>query len=77
MELKFLGLHINNENNSVIKVRIANTDTRMGKSNGYRMIYYAIKNDQLAYLLSIYYKKDDKRVLSDDEIIDLVNKYCI
>lgn len=77
MELKFLGLHINNGNNTAIKVRIANTDTRMGKSNGYRMIYYAIKNDQLAYLLSIYYKKDDKRVLSDDEIIDLVNKYCI
>lgn len=75
--MKYLGLHINDKNNKIIKVRIANTDTRMGKSNGYRMIYYAIKEDESAYLLSIYYKKDDKRVLSNDEIVELVNKYCI
>ena len=49
----------------------------MGKSNGYRMIYYAIKEDLNAYLLSIYYKKDDKRVLTNEEIIELVNKYCL
>lgn len=77
METKFLGLHINDKNNKIIKVRIANTDTRMGKSNGYRMIYYAIKEDESAYLLSIYYKKDDKRILSDKEIIDLVEEYCM
>ena len=52
--MKYLGLHLNDENNKIIKVRIANTDTRMGKSNGYRMIYYAIKEDLNAYLLSIY-----------------------
>lgn len=75
--MKYLGLHINDKNNKIIKVRIANTDTRMGKSNGYRMIYYAIKEDESAYLLSIYYKKDDKRILSNDEIVELVNKYCI
>lgn len=63
--MKYLGLHLNDGNNKIIKVRIANTDTRMGKSNGYRMIYYAIKEDESAYLLSIYYKKDDKRVLSN------------
>lgn len=77
MVLKFLGLHINDNDNKVIKVRIANTDTRMGKSNGYRMIYYAIKEDMTVYLLSIYYKKDDKRVLSDNEIVDLVKEYCL
>jgi hypothetical protein len=75
--MKYLGLHLNDENNKIIKVRIANTDTRMGKSNGYRMIYYAIKEDLNAYLLSIYYKKDDKRVLTNEEIIELVNKYCL
>ena len=41
------------------------------------MIYYAIKEDESAYLLSIYYKKDDKRVLSNEEIIELVEKYCL
>lgn len=71
------GLHINNDNNKIIKVRIANSDTRMGKSNGYRMIYYAIKNDEEVFLLSIYYKKEDKRVLSDQEIVDLVKYYCV
>lgn len=75
--MKYLGLHLNDKNNKIIKVRIANTDTRMGKSNGYRMIYYAIKEDECAYLLSIYYKKDDKRVLSNEEIIELVNMYCL
>lgn len=61
----------------MIKVRIANTDTRMGKSNGYRMIYYAIKEDKSIYLLSIYYKKDEKKILSNEEIINLVNEYCL
>ena len=75
--MKFLGLHINDNNNKIIKVRIANTDTRMGKSNGYRMIYYAIKEDMTVYLLSIYYKKDDKRILSDSEIVELVKEYCM
>lgn len=68
---------MNDNNNKIIKVRIANTDTRAGKSNGYRMIYYAIKEDLTAYLLSIYCKKDDKRVLTNDEIKELVNKYCL
>ena len=45
--MKYHGLHINDKDNKLIKVRIANTDTRMGKSNGYRMIYYAIKQDEI------------------------------
>ena len=75
--MKYHRLHINDKDNKLIKVRIANTDTRMGKSNGYRMIYYAIKQDEIAYLLSIYYKKDDKRVLSNEELKELVQKYCL
>ena len=46
-KMKYHGLHINDKDNKLIKVRIANTDTRMGKSNGYRMIYYAIKQDEI------------------------------
>lgn len=48
----------------------------MGKSNGYRIIYYAVKSDYTVYLLSIYYKKDDRKVLSDKEICELV-KQCL
>ncbi len=67
----------NDSDNKVVKVRVANTDTKMGKSNGYRMIYYAIKEDYSIYLLSIYYKKDDKRILTDDQIIKLVKDNCL
>ena len=74
---KFHGLHLNDSSNKIVKVRVANTDTKMGKSNGYRMIYYAIKEDLSIYLLSIYYKKDDKRILDNSEIVDLVRKYCL
>lgn len=58
------------------KVRAANTDTCQGKSNGYRIIYYVIKNDLTVYLLTIYSKKDDIKVISNKEIIDLIETYC-
>nr|WP_312579591.1 hypothetical protein [Sedimentibacter sp.] len=58
------------------KIRVANSNTKSGKSNGYRIIYYAIKNDLEIYLLTIYYKKDDIRVLDKKEISDIINKYC-
>lgn len=75
--MRFHGLHLNDKENKVIKVRIANTDTKAGKPNGYRMIYYAVKEDLNVYLLSIYYKKDDRRVLSDEEIKELVEDNCL
>ena len=64
-----------NENN-VVKVRIANSDTHSGKSNGYRLIYYAVKTDGTIYLLTIYYKKD-KENIPNKEIQELILKYCI
>ena len=64
------------DDKETVKVRIANTDTKVGKSNGYRMIYYAVKSDCEIYLLTIYYKKDDNRIPSNKEIENLVKKYC-
>ena len=64
-----------NEDN-VIKVRVANSDTHSGKSNGYRLIYYAEKSDGTIYLLTIYYKKQ-KEDMSNKEIQELILKYCI
>lgn len=46
-------------------------------TNGYRIIYYVIKEDKEVYLLTIYYKKDDNKIPSDNEIIALVEEYCI
>ena len=65
------------DENVTVKVRIANTDTRAGKSNGYRLIYYAVKNDCEIYLLTIYYKKDDNRIPTNKEIEDIVKEYCL
>lgn len=69
------GLVFNDD--ETIKVRIANSDTHSGKSNGYRLIYYVIKNDCEIYLLTIYYKKDDNNVPSNSEIEQLVKEYCL
>ncbi len=59
------------------KVRAANTDTKSGKSNGYRIIYYVVMDNKVVYLLTIYSKKDDDKVLSNKEIVELIAKYCL
>ena len=59
------------------KVRTANTDTKSGKSNGYRIIYYVIKDDAEIYLVTIYSKKDSTRIPSDKDIIRMIAEYCM
>lgn len=59
------------------KVRTANTDTHSGKSNGYRIIYYVVKDDAEIYLVTIYSKKDANRIPSDKEIIQMIIDYCM
>lgn len=80
-EGNFIGDEISNlkmdSEGHTFKVRVANSDTKVGKSNGYRVIYYAIKDDREIYLLTIYYKKEDRKVPTNNEIIELVKKYCI
>lgn len=65
------------EDNETVKVRMANTDTKVGKSNGYRIIYYVVKNNCEIYLLTIYYKKEDNNIPSNKEIELLVKEYCL
>lgn len=59
------------ENTVVYKVRIANTSADVGKSNGFRLLYYVAVEDEI-YLLTIYSKKDDERVPDDTQILLLV-----
>ena len=59
------------ENTAAYKVRIANTSTNVGKSHGFRMIYYVVIEEKV-YLVSIYSKKDDSRILSDKQIEFLI-----
>ena len=69
------GLKIPSDGHT-FKVRSANSDTKVGQSNGYRIIYYAVRDDEEIYLLTIYYKKDDNRIPTNQEIIELVETYC-
>ena len=57
--VKLEGLNLP-ENTAVYKARIANTSANVGKSHGFRLIYYD--------LLAIYSKKDDIRVVSEKQI---------
>jgi len=70
------NIEMKDNNDNIIKVRIANSNTNSGKSNGYRMIYYAEKSDGTIYLLTIYYKKE-KANITNKEIQELILKYCL
>ena len=59
------------EGAALYKVRIANTSANVGKSNGFRLIYYLAIEDEI-YLLTIYSKKDDERIPNDAQIALLV-----
>lgn len=41
------------------------------------MIYYAIRDDKEVYLLTIYDKKEDNKIPTDKEIVQLVEEYCV
>ena len=60
------------EGAALYKVRIANTSANVGKSNGFRLIYYLAIEDEI-YLLTIYSKKDDERIPNDAQIALLVS----
>lgn len=67
--------------NHTYKVRVANSNTKVGKSNGYRIIYYVVKDDKEIYLITIYYKKEDKNIPTKKLQISLKNivfkRHCI
>ena len=57
----------------VYKVRVPNSDTRKGKSSGYRVIYYTMTLE--AILLTTIYSKSDRRNISNKEVEDLIGEY--
>lgn len=66
-------LHLSN---STYKVRAANTNTKSGKSNGYRLIYYVIKDNKEIFLITIYSKKDSNNIPTSGEIVGWIEEYC-
>ena len=64
------------EGTAVYKVRVANSSANVGKSNGFRLLYYVVIEEKI-YLVSIYSKKDDVRVISDEQIELLIRNIPI
>ncbi|MCL1988151.1 MAG: hypothetical protein FWG64_09315 [Firmicutes bacterium] len=46
----------------VYKKRLPNEDTKVGKSNGYRVVYLVARENKVIGLLYIYYKKETPKV---------------
>lgn len=63
-------------NNNIYKVRAVNSSAKVGKSNGFRIIYYVVKDDEEIFLLTIYSKKD-KENISNKDILKLIKQYII
>lgn len=68
-------IHLPNDE-SVYKLRVANTSAKQGKSGGFRLIYYVVRNEREIYLLAIY-SKTDKSNISQTDIMELIKRYCI
>ena len=68
---KLEGLNIP-PNTAVYKVRLPNSSINVGKSGGFRLLYYVAIADKV-YLVKIYSKKDDNRIPSDAQIAELIN----
>lgn len=59
-------------NTAVYKVRLPNSSINVGKSGGFRLLYYVAIADKI-YLAKIYSKKDDNRIPTDAQIAELIN----
>lgn len=67
---------VKDSNHRAYKARAVNSNIKVGKSNGYRIIYYAISDEGAIYLLTIYMKADDIRVIQNSEIKAIIEMYC-
>lgn len=70
------NIEMTDDNNNILKVKVANSDIPCGARGGYRLIYYAIKSDGTIYLLSVYCKRE-KENISNKEIQRIIVNECL
>lgn len=70
------NIEMADNDNNVIKVRVANSDIPCGERGGYRLIYYAEKSNGIIFLLTVYCKRD-KESISNKEIQKIIVNECI
>lgn len=56
----------------VCKMRIKNSSAKVGKSGGFRIIYY-VRNQGVIYLITIYSKSEKENILLD-EILEILKQ---
>ncbi len=66
------GVQITGTDHTLYKVRAKNSDSRRGKSGGYRIIYY-LKTNTRCILVTIY-SKSDQNDIAPDVLTRLVNE---
>lgn len=71
-DIQELGLP---EGHKVFKEYLPNSSANVGKSNGFRLIYYYDSNQSKVYFLTIYSKKDQEDI-ENKEIKRLIKLYC-
>ena len=49
----------------VIKIRVKNSDTKKGKSGGYRLIYW-VMSPEIIVMLDIYSKSDQENITANE-----------
>ena len=52
----------------VFKVRVPNSTAKKGKSNGFRLIYYLVTEQNTIYLITIYSKKDANKNPTNEQL---------
>ncbi len=57
---------------TVYKARLPNRDAQRGKSGGYRVIYF-VKTSERVVLIEMY-SKSDQDLISNDEIVAIINE---
>lgn len=67
---KVSGYHLP-EGEALYKVRIPNSSISVGKSNGFRILYYAKIGDEI-FLLKIYSKKDSERIPTYEQLKNIL-----
>lgn len=72
---EFPGDRIVGTNYSVYKVRAKNSDTKSGKSGGYRLIYQ-VENLKLI-VLHLIYSKSDQATITAKQIKEMIEDYQI
>ena len=60
----------------IYKLRLPNLDTKVGKSNGYRVFYVVVMEQRIVVFLTIYYKKEDE-IVTDAYVDGLINGYFL